>query len=138
MDCTLILGDLIAYHFAMADNAERERVEGHLVECKACLRRYLALKAHVDQGNEAPTAPSEASRLRLRAAVEKRFRPTPLRRVSSWLARPIPLYQGFALAAAVVIGVAIAPSLASHIAAKAPDTQRIDTSRTTAESLFIY
>ena len=69
MDCTVILGDLIAYHFATADDAEREQVEAHLVKCTACLRTYMAMKAHIDRSTEAPVEPSEGLRLRLRAAV---------------------------------------------------------------------
>ncbi len=140
MDCSLIQGDLIAYHFGAVADDERERVEAHLVACQACLRSYLALKAHVDQTGKPPALPSEASRLKLRAAVERRFRPSPARRVGRWLAKPVPLYQSLALAAAVVIGVALGPTLAhqlprTHEHAHAYETsERVDTSRTTAES----
>ena len=40
MDCSVIQEDLIAYHFGAASDAERVRVETHLVDCTACLRRY--------------------------------------------------------------------------------------------------
>ena len=79
MDCSLTLGNLIGYHFATASDDERRDVEGHLVACTGCLRSYLALKAHVDGVGERE-APSEGARLRLRAAVELRFRPTAARR----------------------------------------------------------
>jgi anti-sigma factor RsiW len=140
MDCSVIQGDLIAYHFAAVSDEERQRVEAHLVACEACLRSYLALKAHVDQTGKPLAQPSEASRLKLRAAVERRFRPTPARRVGLWLARPVPLYQSVALAAVVVLGVALGPALAHRLSrVHAQDaSERVDTSRTTAESTFIY
>jgi len=142
MDCSLIQGDLIAYHFAAASEDERERVEAHLLACQACLRSYLALKAHVDQTGKPPVLPGEASRLKLRAAVAKRFRPTPARRVGRWLARPVPLYQSLALAAAVVLGVALGPGLAHRLSRSSSPwhdaSERVDTSRTIAESTSIY
>jgi predicted anti-sigma-YlaC factor YlaD len=138
MDCTLILADLIAYHFATADDVERERVEGHLLECKSCLRFYLAMKADADRAKKAPELPSEASRLKLRNAVANRFRPTAGTRFQRWLARPVPRYQGLAVASLLAMGVALAPALTRHLPSKSPDTTRLDTSRTTAESRFIY
>lgn len=140
MDCSLIQGDLIAYHFATASRGECQRVEAHLVACQACLRSYLALKAHVDRTGRPPEQPSEASRLKLRAAVERRFRPSPARRVGRWLARPVPLYQSVALAAVVVLGVALGPAV-SHRLSRAhahESSERVDTSRTTAQSTSIY
>jgi predicted anti-sigma-YlaC factor YlaD len=140
MDCTLIRGDLIAYHFAAASDEARERVESHLMVCTTCLRSYLALKAHVDRTGHASVQPSEASRLKLRAAVEVRFRPTRVGRVRRWLSRPVPLYQGLALAAVVVLGVALAPALTHRLTGSrvADASGRVDTSRTTAESVSIY
>ena len=140
MDCALIQQDLIAYHFATVSDEERGAVERHLLGCTPCLRAYLALKGHIDRTGEVEPSPSEASRLALRAAVERRFRPTPVRRVRGWLARPVPLYQGLALAAALVLGVALGPALVRRLdrAPAAVATQRVDTSRTTAASLSIY
>jgi anti-sigma factor RsiW len=140
MDCSLIQGDLIAYHFAAVSEGERHRVETHLVACEACLRSYLALKAHVDQTGKPPATPSEASRRKLRAAVEARFRPTLPRRVGGWLARPIPLYQSLALATVVVLGVAFGPALVHRFADERSQaaSERVDTSRTIAESTSIY
>jgi anti-sigma factor RsiW len=139
MDCSLIQGDLIGYHFATLPDDERQRVEAHLIECQGCLRSYLALKAHVDQSGKPPGLPSEASRLKLRAAVALRYRPTPAWRVRRWLARPVPMYQTLVLAAAVVLGVAVGPALAHRFSH--PQTHansRVDTSRTIAESTSIY
>jgi anti-sigma factor RsiW len=140
MDCSLIQAHLIGYHFATVSDDERREVEGHLVACTACLRTYLALKAHVDRGSRQDETPSEASRLRLRAAVEARFRPTPTRRVRRWLARPIPLYQGLAVAAVLAIAAALGPTLARvvHPEPAARAAEQVDSARPVAQSLTIY
>jgi hypothetical protein len=140
MDCTLIQGHLIGYHFATVSDVERAEVEGHLLVCTACLRTYLALKAHIDRGSRDDEVPSEAARLRLRAAVQARFRPTPARRVGRWFARPIPLYQGLAVAAAVVLATALGPTVAHaiHPGPVARSAERVDSARPAAESLTIY
>ena len=140
MDCTLIQGNLIGYHFATLEDEERGDVETHLVTCTGCLRKYLALKAHVDRGTPGDDVPSEAARLRLRAAVKARFRPTTFQRVGRWLARPIPLYQGLAVAAAVVVAAALGPTLAHaiHPGPAAHAAERVDSARPSAESITIY
>jgi anti-sigma factor RsiW len=140
MDCALIQGHLIGYHFATVSDDERAEVEGHLVTCTACLRTYLALKAHVDRGAVDDEVPGEAARLRLRAAVEARFRPTHARRVGRWFTRPIPLYQSLAVAAAVVLATALGPTLAHaiHPGPAAHTAERVDSARPSAESLTIY
>jgi len=140
MDCSLIHDRLIAYHFATLADEERLELEAHLVSCTGCLRRYLALKAHVDHGGRAEDVPSEAARLRLRAAVQARFRPTPARRLRRWLTRPVPLYQGVALAAFLVAAAVLAPSVARalHPRPAVRFAERVDTARRTAESLTIY
>jgi hypothetical protein len=140
MDCTLIQGNLIGYHFATVSGSERAEVEGHLVACTACLRTYLALKSHVDRGTLEDEVPGEAARLRLRAAVQARFRPTPARRVGRWFTRPVPLYQGLAVAAVVLLATALAPTVARavHPGPAAHAAERVDSSRASAESLTIY
>jgi anti-sigma factor RsiW len=139
MDCTLIQGHLIGYHCASVSDAEREAVEGHLVECRECLRTYLALKAHVDRGTS-EDAPSEAARIRLRRAVEARFRRTPVRRLRGWLTTPIPLYQGLAVAVAIAAAVVLTPTVARfvHPGPASHEAERVDTARPSAESLTIY
>jgi anti-sigma factor RsiW len=143
MDCTLIQGTLIGYHFATLSDPERGEVEGHLVACTECLRDYLALKAHVDHaGPDAPAGavPGEAARLRLRAAVRARFRPTPARRLGRWFATPVPLYQGVMVAAAIVLAFALEPAIARavHPDPRAHALERVDSARSAAESLTIY
>ena len=139
MDCALIQGKLIEYQFAALEDADCENVEAHLLACKDCLRTYLALKAHVDRGSGAGEVPSEAARLRLRAAVEARFRSTATRRLRRWLSRPVPLYQGLAVAALVAAAVALVPTLArSFRSTGARPAEQVDTTRPAAESLTIY
>jgi anti-sigma factor RsiW len=138
MDCTLTQEHLIGYHFAALEDGDREGVERHLLECTACLKTYLALKAHVDRAGS-DDGPSEQARLRLRAEVARRFTPTLARRASRWLVRPVPLYQGVALAVAVAAAVVLAPSLARRLTEPpAHAAERVDTSRVHAESLSIY
>jgi len=139
MDCSLTLGNLIGYQFATVSDEERQQVEAHLVECTSCLRSYLALKAHADRGGDAE-GPSEAARLKLRAAVAARFRPTPTRRVGRLLTRPVPLYQGLAVAAVVALAAALGPALARvvHPALSAHVAERVDTARPSPESITLY
>jgi len=139
MDCALIQGKLIEYQFATLEGVDREAVEVHLLACKDCLWTYLTLKAQVDRGSGAGEVPSEAARLRLRAAVQARFRSTATRRLRSWLSRPMPLYQGLAIAALVAVAAALAPSLAhSFRSSGARPAEQVDTARPAAESLTIY
>jgi anti-sigma factor RsiW len=139
MDCALIEGRLIEYQFATLEDADREAVEAHLVACTRCLRAYLALKAHVDRTTRAGEVPSEVARARLRAAVEERFRPTAARRLRRWLSRPVPLYQGLAVAAVVAVFAALAPAAARSLrTAGARPAERVDTARPAAQSLTIY
>src|SRR5262249_46750563 len=108
MDCSLTQDNLFAYHFATLNDEQREAVEAHLLGCTACLRTYLALKAHMDRAG-AQEQPSEQVRLKLRNAVEHRFAPTRARRLRRWFTRPIPRYQSLALAAVVMIFVMFVP-----------------------------
>jgi anti-sigma factor RsiW len=139
MDCTLIHEHLIGYHFATLANDEREEVEAHLVACSACLRTYLGLKAHIDRGGDGE-APSEDARKKLRDAVEKRFRPTPTRRIGRWLTRPVPLYQGLAVAAFLALVAALGPSIARavHPSLTPHLAERVDTARPSPASLTLY
>lgn len=140
MDCTLIHDRLLGYHFATLPDGERADVETHLVECKECLRTYLALKSRVDRGMIDDDAPGPATRARLRAAVEARFRPTAAHRIHRWLVKPIPLYQGLAVAAAVIAAIAVGPTLARVLrpGPASHEAERVDTARRSAESLTIY
>ena len=145
MDCTLIQVELVPYHLGALSGSDYDAIEAHLVECKECLVAYMAVKRHLEV---APARPSEATRKRLREDVEREFGGASVR---SFFARPIPLYQGLAVAAAVALLVGIAPGIAHRAAARTqapvavapppdvtPVNPRVDTSRHDAENLAFY
>jgi hypothetical protein len=57
MSCDRTAGDLVAYHFGVVEGGTRERLEAHLLECRACLESFLALKRDIEL-----SAMSEAAR----------------------------------------------------------------------------
>jgi hypothetical protein len=130
---------LVAYHFGTTSESERNAVDAHLLGCTSCLRAYLRVKHHVERGAAGGARPSASVRDRIRADVATIVRPSGPARLHRLLRRPIPLYQGLAVAA-VAAGVAIGlPSLLDGLTRKPPQTAaRIDTSRAVAESLTIY
>lgn len=128
MDCPLSDVELVAYHLGASEDAARDRVEEHLVSCGSCLRAYLALKRRMEQ-RDTEQRPSPAARQRLRDEVLRTFRPTVFARARRIFARPIPLYQGIAVAAVAVLAVAFAPALAKRASTSFPhDEQRVDSS----------
>ncbi len=136
MGCLLNDGDLVAYHLGSAGEADRERLEGHLVECPACAQAYVRLKQHFEH---APAArPSDALRRRLRADVEVAFRPPLPGRFRSWLRRPVPLYQS--VACAVLVAVAVSLALwAPGLAPSRPHTAgHVDSARQEALSRSVF
>jgi hypothetical protein len=146
--CDEVLGELVAYHLGTAAEpdrgdsprlVDRERVDAHLLGCTSCLRAYLRMKNHVERGSTASARPSEAVRRRIREDVAAIVRPRAGARVRALLRRPIPLYQGLAVAA-VAAGLAIGlPSMVESFASKRPQPEaRVDTSRPVAESLSVY
>lgn len=101
MSCEAVEPELVAYHFGTLDPATREGVEAHLLACRACLGRFVALKRAVELGAHEAPVPSAASRQRLRAAVLQELGAPPPRR---WRAWERPLAFGFA-GAAVALAV---------------------------------
>ncbi|MEW5743688.1 MAG: zf-HC2 domain-containing protein [Myxococcota bacterium] len=97
MTCDDLQGDLVAFHFGEVPPAGREAVEGHLVSCATCVRRFVALKREIELGESGPR-PSAAGRARLKAAVMAEVA-RPLR---SWGWWERPLAFGVASAAVVV------------------------------------
>jgi anti-sigma factor RsiW len=142
MDCALIGPELFAYHVGALEEEVRGRVDAHLLQCTECLRTYLALKHHVDRGGSAAARPSDALRERLRADVQAAFRRPVRERAFRLLNRPVPLYQGLAVAALAVAIVMLAPVVAQRHghgpADRASAGERVDTSRTTPESVTFY
>jgi len=96
MSCQQIEPELVGYHFGVVDDAARQQIENHLLECSGCLRSFLALKRDLETAESGPR-PSAALRARLRqdVAVELGLAPQPWR----WWERPL----AFGFAGAVVI-----------------------------------
>ena len=144
MDCTGVASHLVAYHLATLDDAERDAVAAHLLECRACLATYLALKHAAERrSTESIERPSPAARMRLRAEVARTFtRPATAdaRPPVRLLARRIPLYQGFVAAAVAAAITLVLPDLVGRLSAHRvhEGTPEIDTSRARAASLHIY
>jgi len=140
MDCTLIQAELVGYHLAGVGAETRDAIDAHLLGCTACLRAYLRLKSSLDRPDQERARPSAAARARLRADVERRFRPTLRARAARWLARPVPLYQGLALAAVlVVVDAAVLPRVrALFDRSSATSAPRIDSARPQPESLDLF
>jgi anti-sigma factor RsiW len=139
MDCGLIEGELLPYTLGTSSEEDRERVDEHLVSCTSCLRAYLRLKHHVERGASRGARPSDETRRRVRDDVAAIVRPRGAARVRQWLRRPIPLYQGLAVAA-VAAGIAIGvPQAIASIGRKAPETTaHVDMSRPVPQALAIY
>jgi hypothetical protein len=139
MDCVLIREELFAYHFGACEDADRDRIDEHLVSCSECLRFYLALKRRIESG--AGEKPSKETRERLRENVKKKFKPRRVSKLTAIFQRRIPLYQGvFAVAVAACVALA-APSavrIARSGAAAPTESERIDTARPAAQSLSIF
>jgi len=106
MDCQLIRGELVAYHFGSVEPSARDRVEAHLLECPDCLRGYLALKREIETAQAAP-APSQAARDRLRRAVAQEVGRRAARPAAqpAWWRRPLAF--GFAAASAAAVMLAV-------------------------------
>ncbi len=142
MDCVLIREELFAYHFGACEDADRDRIDEHLVSCSDCLRFYLALKRRIESG--AGEKPSKETRERLRENVGKKFKPRTTRKLTAIFQRRIPLYQGvFAVAVAACVALA-APSAmriaqsSNNAAVDSGREPRIDTARHDAQSLSIF
>lgn len=82
MDCTLIEGDLIPFHFGTLAEAPRAALESHLRGCASCLVAYLEVKRALDQGAASVERPSQLLKARLRTDLAAEFvRGRRLRRV---------------------------------------------------------
>jgi anti-sigma factor RsiW len=109
MDCGLTKGELLPYALGTSSDEERARIDAHLLECTGCLRAYLRLKNQVERGAAPGARPSDEVRRRIRADVAAIVRPRGVGRVRAWLARPIPMYQGLAVAALAAAVAMMAP-----------------------------
>jgi hypothetical protein len=113
MKCEEVCSALVGFHFGVAEEAHGE-VEAHLLDCRSCLRTYLALKRDLDLAASSTEVPSAAAEARLRAAVaaELRGRAASARRWQT----PV----SFALASAAVCAAVATTSAVANTAGAAP------------------
>lgn len=116
MDCKLIRPDLVAYHFGSVEARSRDAVEAHLVECRGCLKAYLALKREIETAGASP-APSQAARERLRRAVAREVALRPGGSMETgWWRRPLAFAFAAAASAAVMLAVVSVRAQLHHMA----------------------
>lgn len=97
MDCEQCEEALIEYAHAELTPAARLEVTRHLAECTGCAVAFCRLRADLDGVLlAAGTAPPAAVRQRLRAEVERSFRPRWWRQALAQVRRPVPAYVVFA------------------------------------------
>jgi anti-sigma factor RsiW len=101
MTCRETERELVAYHFSLAPDDARRRVESHLVACPACVRAFVELKRAIETSADVP-APSRPARARLRRAVADELGLTERR----WLWWERPLAVAVAASAVLVAGAA--------------------------------
>jgi anti-sigma factor RsiW len=96
---------LLTHHaHAELGPAERGPLSRHLARCSACALEYCRLLADLDGIQASLEAPPAALARKVRAALERELRPRGIRRISSALRRPIPVY---ALAAALLLPIVL-------------------------------
>lgn len=139
MDCRMIQDELFAYTLGTSSDEERERIDTHLLACTGCLRSYLRLKHHVERGASLAERPSDETRRRVRESVAALVRPRGAALLQHWLRRPIPLYQGLAVAALAAGVAASLPQVLTALARKPPETTaHVDMSKPVPQALAVY
>ena len=139
MDCRLIQDELFPYTLGTSSEEDRVGIDEHLLGCTSCLRAYLRLKHHVERGASLGARPSDETRRRIREDVAALVRPRGAARVRHWLRRPIPLYQGLAVAAvAAAVSIALPQAVSALSRRPAETTARVDMSRPVAAALAVY
>lgn len=146
MDDHVAHDELIEYCLGATADDAHARIDEHLCACPPCLRAFLDVKRHVEGRGAAERGglrPSAATRARLRASVGAAFEPAPVVRLGRALRRPIPLYQGVAAAVLAVALAVLLPMVRGVARPGAPPSAgasgaRVDTARTSPESLDIY
>lgn len=105
MNCDVCDSLLIDHAHGELEPPERAAVTRHLAECPRCAVAFCRLRADLDGVLQATAeAPPPAVRARLRAEVERSFRPRWRQRVWAAFARPVPAY---ALLAALALPAAV-------------------------------
>jgi predicted anti-sigma-YlaC factor YlaD len=100
---------LVAYHFGVVEGATRECLEEHLLECRACLGSFLALKRDIELSASSEAVPSARARARLRETVAKAVERQAPRKASSWWETALSFgFAGAAVTCAFVITAHIA------------------------------
>lgn len=98
MTCDECQAELAPFQLGFVEDATREAMERHLLECTGCLESFLRLKRAMETAELEP-APSDAVRTRLRAAVATELSPArSAERPWRWWERPL----AFTLAGASV------------------------------------
>lgn len=93
MNCEHYESLLIDHAHAELAPAEHAEVTRHLAACPACALASCRLRADLEGLLQATSEPAPAAlRARLRAEVERSFRPSWPRRALAALARPVPAY----------------------------------------------
>ena len=91
---------LVAYHFGLIEDAERESLESHLLSCGDCVRELVETKRAIELGAESAARPSREARAKLRRAVAIEVGvPRQMAAERKWWERPVAL----ALAASIVL-----------------------------------
>jgi hypothetical protein len=75
VECELIEGELVPFHFGNLAGDVRAAVEGHLCGCARCLQAYLEVKRAIETGAGLQRRPSAGLRSRLRAQVAMEVAP---------------------------------------------------------------
>jgi anti-sigma factor RsiW len=105
MNCEECEASLIDHAYDELAAEPRRAVTRHLAECAGCAVAYCRLRADLDGALQAAhEAPPPAVRQRLRAEVERAFRPSWWRRGLALVRRPVPAY---AVVAALAIPAAL-------------------------------
>jgi hypothetical protein len=114
VECTVVEGELIPFHFGTLAGDERDALERHLCSCSKCLTAFLEVKRAIESGRDLSRKPSPVLRSRLRAEVAMEF--APRRRARAWVGA----------AAAVLVGATLVGVLARHKPPVEPPTPMID------------
>ena len=127
--CDAIDAQLVAFHFSVLDEPARAEVERHLFACSACVRSFFAVKREIDS-DAGLARPSEASRIRLRAAVAQKVRGGRTRRrvVYSAMAAAMVLVAlgvGLRVRLAPAVGGTGAPAVETRRAGGTVDSARV-------------
>jgi hypothetical protein len=69
VDCSLIEGELVPFHFGNLAGEERASLEAHLLGCARCLQAYLEVKRAIETGPGLAPRPSSSLRARMRAEL---------------------------------------------------------------------